>query len=212
MSFPRSIRRFQILSGEIPDNSGRVPPLTALLCPENPQPLRCNTSVTLTAPAVLVILSTMRRNIVKARKPRPTRVRVPNQQKAIFTVGNQKLVGVVHRLSLTGGSALLAKGPIPEGTLGEIVFGTAFGIVKASIEFLHRGADGVPLAQAFAFLTMNAISSQRFKRALEEMDASGSSDCARTQTSVDAAFEALRQSIRELSGMLNLVRQTRSKG
>jgi hypothetical protein len=86
-----------------------------------------------------------------------------------------------------------------------------FGKVNAHIEFLHRGADGVPLAQAFAFLTMDAISSQRFKRAIEEMDASDPSDCARTQTPVDAAFETLRQSVRQLSGMLNSVRQRRPK-
>jgi len=158
------------------------------------------------------ILPMISRNVEKTRKPRPPRIRVPNQQKAIFIVDNQKLVGVVHRLSLTGGSALLVKGPIPEGTLGEIVFGTVFGKVNAHIEFLHRGADGVPLAQAFAFLTMDAISSQRFKRAIEEMDASDPSECGRTQTPVDTAFETLRKSVRQLSGMLNSVRQMRPKG
>ena len=106
----------------------------------------------------------MLRKTEKSRKPRPPRIRVPDQQKAIFVVDNQKLVGVVQRLSLTGGSALLVKGPIAQGTLGEIVFGTVFGKVKAHIEFLHQGADGVPLAQAFAFLTMDARSSQRTHR------------------------------------------------
>jgi hypothetical protein len=134
---------------------------------------------------------------------------VPYQQKAIFTVDNQKLVGVVQRLSLTGGSALLVKGPIPEGTLGEIVFGTVFGKVNAHIEFLHRGADGVALAQAFAFLTMDAMSSQRFKRAIEEMHTSDVSDLK--PTPMDAAFETLRQSALQLSGMFNSVRRTRSK-
>jgi hypothetical protein len=136
---------------------------------------------------------------------------VPNQQKAIFTVDSQKLVGVVHRLSLTGGSALLVRGPIPEGTLGEIVFGTVFGKVNAHVQFLHTGADGVPLAQAFAFITMDALSSKRFKRALEEMETSDLSDHVPTQTPFDSAFETLRQSVRQLSGMLNSVRQPRSK-
>ncbi len=36
--------------------------------------------------------------------------------KAIFTVDSQKLLGVVQQLSLTGGSALLFRGPIAEGT------------------------------------------------------------------------------------------------
>ena len=154
----------------------------------------------------------MPRNIEKSRKHRPPRIRVPHQQKAIFTIDNQKLVGVVQRLSLTGGSALLVKGPIPEGTLGEMVFGTFFGQVNAHIEFLHRGADGVPLAQAFAFLTMDEISSQRFKRALEEMYTSDLSDLVGEQAPIDAVLETLRRSVRQLSGMLNSVRRTRPKG
>jgi hypothetical protein len=86
----------------------------------------------------------MLRKTEKSRRPRPPRIRVPNQQKAIFTVDNQKIIGVVQRLSATGGSALLMKGPLPKGTLGEMLFATVFGKVNAHIEFLHRGADGVP--------------------------------------------------------------------
>jgi len=149
----------------------------------------------------------------KPFKNRPPRIRVPHQQKAIFTVDNQKLIGVLQRLSLTGGTALLVKDPIPpEGTLGEIVFGTAFGKVNAHIKFLYGGVDGVPLAQAFAFLAMNARSSQRFKRALEEMHTSDLSDFAGKQTPIDAAFATLRQSVRQLSGMLDSIRRARSKG
>lgn len=151
----------------------------------------------------------MPRSSEKSRKPRPPRIRVPHQQKAIFAVENQKLVGVVQRLSMTGGSALLAKGPIAEGTLGEIAFGTVFGKVHAHIEFLHRGADGVPLAQAFAFVTMDAVSSQRFKKAIEEMCTPDLSEMK--QTPMDTAFETLRQSLLLLSGMLNSVRGTPSK-
>lgn len=154
----------------------------------------------------------MPRNIEKSRKHRPPRIRVPHQQKAIFTVDDRKVVGVVQRLSLTGGSALLLKGPIPEGTVGQIVFGTVFGQVNAHIEFLHRGADGVPLAQAFAFLTMDDISNQRFRMALEEMHTSDLSDLIPKQTPLDAAFETLWQSVRHLSGMFNSVRRARSKG
>ena len=174
--------------------------------------IRRNTFVTLTAFDLFVILPTMPRSIGKSRKQRPPRIRVPHQQKAIFTVDNHKLVGVVQRLSLTGGSALLVKGPIPEGTLGQMVFGTVFGKVNAHIEFLHTGADGVPLAQAFAFLTMDEISSQRFKTALEQMHDSDLSDLVRKQTTIDAAFETLRESVRRLSGMLNSARPTRPKG
>ena len=151
-------------------------------------------------------------NTEKPYKHRPPRIRVPNQQKAIFTVGNQKLIGVLQRLSLTGGTALLVKGPIPEGTLGEIVFGTTFGKVNAHIKFLYGGVDGVPLVQAFAFLPMNPRSSQRFKRALAEMHTSDLSDLAGKQTPIKAAFATLRQSVRQFSGMLNSMWRARSKG
>jgi hypothetical protein len=62
----------------------------------------------------------MPRKVDKPRKHRPPRIRVPHQQKAIFTVDHQKFVGIVQRLSLTGGSALLVKGPIPEGMASEL--------------------------------------------------------------------------------------------
>ena len=153
----------------------------------------------------------MPRNVGKTVKYRPPRIRVPYQQKAIFTVDNQKLLGVIQRLSLTGGSALLTKGPIPQGALGEMLFGTVFGKVNAHIEFLHRGADGVPLSQAFSFLTMDAVSSERLKKALEEMNTSEFSDDVQERKRIDVAFETLRQSVRQLSGMLNSVRRTRSK-
>jgi hypothetical protein len=145
------------------------------------------------------------------RHNRPPRIRVPHQQKALFTVDNQKFVGIVQRLSLTGGSALLVRGPIPEGTLGEMALGTVLGKVNAQIEFLHTGADGVPLAQAFRFLAMDDVSSKRFKTAAEEMQSAGYSDVKEKQTPIDAAFETLRESIRQLSGMLTSGRRTRPK-
>jgi hypothetical protein len=165
-----------------------------------------NTFVTLTTGSLFVILPRMPQDLQKSRKYRPPRIRVPHQQKAIFTVENQKLVGVVQRLSSTGGSALLAKGPVPKGTLGEVVFGTIFGKVNAHIEFLHTGAEGVRLAQAFVFLTMDTISSQNLERALDEMVPSDLK-----QAPMDAAVETLRHGIRQLAGMLNSVKSIRSK-
>lgn len=155
----------------------------------------------------------MPRKLDKPHKhSRPPRIRVPNQQKAIFIVDNQKFVGIVQRLSLTGGSALLVKGPVPKETLGEMALGTVFGKVNAHIEFLHPGADGVPLAQAFAFLAMDAVSSKRFKAAVEQMQSGGFSDVERKRTPINAALQTLRESVRQLSGMLTSGRRTRSKG
>ena len=99
----------------------------------------------------------------------------------------------------------------PPRTLGEMAFGTVFGKVNAHIEFLHTGADGVPLAQAFAFLAMDAVSSKRFKTAVVQMETSDFSDIVRKCTPVDAAFETLRESVRQLSAKLTSGRRTRSK-
>ena len=107
---------------------------------------------------------------------RAPRIRVPNNERALFTVDNHKFVGVIQRLSLTGGSAVLSKGPIPQGTLAEMRLNTVFGKVTAQIEFLHTAADGIPLAQAFRFLQMDDVSCERFSAAAEQMERAGFSD------------------------------------
>src|SRR5271170_4015943 len=92
------------------------------------------------------------------RSSRPPRIRVPNNERALFTVDAKKFVGVMRRLSLTGGSAVLSSGPIPAGTLADMDLGTVFGKVTAQIQFMHTGADGIPLAQAFRFIDMDDVS------------------------------------------------------
>ncbi len=169
----------------------------------------------MTALEPVVILPIMPRRIDKAHTPsRPPRIRVPNQERAIFTVDNQKFVGIVHRLSVTGGSALLVKGPIPKGTLGKMALSTVFGKVNAHIEFLQTGADGVQLAQAFRFLAMDSVSTKRFTAAVEQMQGAGFADVEQNQTPIDMAFESwgkLRKSVRQVSDMLTSERRTRSK-
>jgi hypothetical protein len=161
---------------------------------------------------VFVILLGVPQKVDKThQRSRPPRIRVPHQQKAVFTVDNRKFVGMIQRLSLTGGSTLLVKGPIPQATLAHIAFATVFGKVNAHIEFLHTGADGVPLAQAFAFLAMDAVSSKRFKAATGEMQNTSFSDAVQKRTPIETAIETLRESVRHFSGMLTSARQTRSK-
>jgi hypothetical protein len=101
---------------------------------------------------------------------------VPNSEKALFVVDNKKFLGVLRRLSLTGGSAVLAKGPIPSGTHAEMNLSTVFGKVTAQIEFLQTGADGIPLAQAFRFIAMDDTSSYRFSESVRQMEEAGFSD------------------------------------
>src|SRR5579864_9056347 len=119
----------------------------------------------------------MRQKLQESGKiARPPRIRVPNNERALFTLGNQKFIGVLRRLSLTGGSAILTKGPIPQGTLAIMSLKTVFGKVEAQIQFLHTGADGIPLAQAFQFLHMDDVSRKRLTAAAEQMQREGFSD------------------------------------
>src|SRR5436853_4353258 len=113
---------------------------------------------------------------IRAKHSRPPRIRVPNNERALFVVEEQKFIGVVQRLSLTGGSTVLAKGPMPEGTIGEMVLNTVFGKVEAQVEFMHVGADGKPHAQAFRFLHMSDTSASRFDAAARQMEQAGFGD------------------------------------
>ena len=154
----------------------------------------------------------MRQKSEKNRKnTRPPRIRVPNDEKAIFTVNNQKFIGVIKRLSLTGGSAVLPKDIIPHGTHGEIALKTVFGKVEAQIQFLHTGADGMPLVQAFRFLDMGKTSRERFSAAAERMQREGFSDAKEERNPLDLSLSKLGESIRRLSGAISPSRRDSAK-
>src|SRR5580700_6860252 len=137
---------------------------------------------------------------------RPPRIRVPNNEKALFTVDAKKFVGVLRRLSLTGGSAVLSSGPIPEGTMAEMDLGTVFGKVTAQIEFMHSGADGMPTAQAFRFIDIDQVSSKRFSAAVRKMEKAGFSDVEGKENPLgnlaSQTLDKLRDGIRTLSGAI----------
>jgi hypothetical protein len=154
----------------------------------------------------------MRRELGKKRKnARPPRIRVPNDEKAIFTIDNQRFVGVIKRLSLTGGSAVLPKDPIPHGTLGEMALKTVFGKVEAQIQFLQTGADGMPLVQAFRFLEMDDISRERFTAAAERMEREGFSDAKEERNPLNLGLSKLGEGIRRLSGAISPSRRDSQK-
>jgi hypothetical protein len=140
-----------------------------------------------------------------SRSNRPPRIRVPNNERAIFTVDAKKFVGVIRRLSLTGGSAVLSN-PIPQGTLAEMDLGTVFGKVSAQIQFMHSGADGMPTAQAFRFIDIDEVSSKRFNAAVRKMEKAGFSDVEGKEnplgTLASQTLDKLRDSIRTLSGAI----------
>ena len=69
----------------------------------------------------------------------------------MFSIEEQTLLsGFYSAFRSTAGSAVLSKGPIPNGTIGDVAMKTVFGKVTAPFEFLQTGTDGVPLAQASA--------------------------------------------------------------
>ena len=123
----------------------------------------------------------------------------------MFAVDTVRFIGVVQRLSLTGGSAVLSKGPIPHGTIGDIALNTVFGRVDAKIEFLQTGADGVPLAQAFRFIAMDDASTDRFAAAAKQMEEAGFSDAPEEEPAGLAGFQGLNRllhSVRRLAANL----------
>jgi hypothetical protein len=122
------------------------------------------------------MLAPVKRAKKPGKTPRAPRIRVPNSERALFAVDGKRFVGVLQRVSLTGGSAVLSKGPIPRGTMGYIDLNTIFGKVSAHVEFLQTGADGIPLAQAFRFLAMDDRSAKRFAAAAKQMEEEGFSD------------------------------------
>ena len=137
---------------------------------------------------------------------RPPRIRVPNNERALFIVDSHKFVGVIQRLSLTGGSAVLSNRPIPQGTLAEMSLNTVFGKVTAQIEFLHTAADGVPLAQAFRFLQMDDVSCERFSAAAEQMERAGFSDVEEKGNPLgDPASQSLRKLLDGIRRLLAMI-------
>jgi hypothetical protein len=153
-----------------------------------------------------MLLAMARKSQKPYRHTRPPRIRVPNNERALFTVKSNKFVGVIRRLSLTGGSAVLSNGPVPQGTLAQMDLRTVYGKVTARIEFMHSGADGTPLAQAFRFVEMDDVSSERFRAAARQMEKAGFSDVEEKENLLgDLASQTLsklRDSIRSLSGVI----------
>jgi hypothetical protein len=144
-----------------------------------------------------------------AKRVRPPRIRVPNSERALFKANDSHFVGVIQRLSLTGGSAVLSKGPIPQGTMGDMTLNTVYGRVEAQIEFLQTGADGIPLAQAFRFLAMDDVSLRRFESAALHMVEAGFGDAPETENAGLAAnLTQLLQSVRRLAAVLVTARST----
>jgi len=85
-----------------------------------------------------------------------------------------------------------------------------FGKVKAQIQFLHSGADGIPLARAFRFIDMDDVSRERFSAAAAQMQSAGFSDVQEKGNSLgdltSQSLSKLRDSISHLSVLIKSAR------
>jgi hypothetical protein len=133
------------------------------------------------------------------RKTRAPRIRVPDQERALFTIDDSPFVGVLQTLSISGGSAVLSRGPISRGTSGTVTIKTVFGKVIAHVEFLQTCADGIPLAQAFRFVTMDDESLKRLALASHNMEQEGHSDIIAPKNFAGRATNGIGKLLRSVS-------------
>jgi hypothetical protein len=149
------------------------------------------------------------------KRRRPVRIRVPNRERVLITVADQRLVGILQRLSLTGGSVIHTEEPFPRGTSAGLDLKTVFGKVTAQIEFLHTGADGITAAQAFRFVGMAESCTTRLKAAIEQMEGAGFSDVEVGQGGlagfVSQGLSTLRDHMQHLSGSRASRRKARER-
>jgi hypothetical protein len=151
----------------------------------------------------------------RVKRERPGRIRVPNRERVLLTVADQKFVGILQRLSLTGGSVIHTEEPFPQGTLAGLDLKTVFGKVTAQIEFLHTGADGIAAAQAFRFRGMEGSCTKRLRAAIEQMEGAGFSDVEIGQSGlarfVSQGLRKLRNHMQQLSGSGASPKKTRDR-
>lgn len=170
------------------------------------------TKVTLThMQHIAMLLGMSDRRHTSGNSRRPPRIRVPNNEQAVFTVEKRKVLGVIKRISLTGGSVILAtKSPAAQGSIGEMCLNTIYGIVNAQIQFLHTGADGLSHAQAFRFLDMDEVSRKRFIAAAQQMERAGFSDKDERQTALDWASTGLSKFTKTVQRFVRVNNKNRS--
>jgi hypothetical protein len=160
---------------------------------------------------MLVVMREVTGNSRKVK--RAPRIRVPGNEKALFIADDQKFLGVIQRLSLSGGSAILPKGPVREGTLARMGLNTVFGKVTAQVQFLRTGAEGMALAQAFRFVEMDDMSAKRFASAAAQMQKAGFSDAGEAGNSlgvvVSETLSKLCDSFQRLSGVMGPSRKAK---
>ena len=103
---------------------------------------------------------------------RAPRVNVPNKEQAIVSFGARHMVGVLCKLSTTGGSLRLPK-PMAKGTVADITIKSTSGPITSAVEFLGSADRGALPPQAFRFIHMGPAECRRLENALEEIRKQG---------------------------------------
>ena len=103
---------------------------------------------------------------------RAPRVNVPNKEQAVVALGGQRILGVLCKLSVTGGSLRMSK-PMAKGTVADLTIRATSGPITSAIEFLGAADRGVLPAQAFRFIHMGPAETRRLENALEEIRKQG---------------------------------------
>jgi hypothetical protein len=104
-------------------------------------------------------------------RTRPVRFKVPNNEKIILTVGQERSAATLSVLSLTGGAVRGRR--FEPGTFGEMRLNTLSGPMAAVIELLAIRRDGL---QAFRFVQVDPVNKKRLQTSLESMQAQGLGD------------------------------------
>jgi hypothetical protein len=103
---------------------------------------------------------------------RAARFTVPNNERVVISIGNERVTGTLSVLSLTGGALRIAK-RYPVGTLGEIKIETVSGPITAVIELLSVRGDSI---QAFRIVHIESADRKRLESTLDSMRAQGLGD------------------------------------
>ena len=103
---------------------------------------------------------------------RAPRVNVPNKEQAIVTLGAKHVLGVLCKLSISGGSLRMSK-PLAKGTVADLTIRSTSGPIKSAVEFLGPANRGALPPQAFRFIHMGPAESRRLENSLDEIRKQG---------------------------------------
>ena len=102
---------------------------------------------------------------------RAWRYTVPNNEKVLLSVEQDKFAGSLVVLSMTGGTMRISR-KMPKGTLADLKMQTVAGNVTAVIEMLDVRAG----AQAFKFVQFDRENKKRYEQALKKLSDLGLGD------------------------------------